>query len=265
MRLRINHTTRYTYESPVSYALQRVRLRPQTMAQQTVHEWSVMVEGGQIEASYSDHLANHTDLVSVNPGAQTIEITASGMVMTMDTAGIIGRRHSPVPLWYYLNDTDLTRPGDGIARLSEALSAATDKLDGLHALSAEILRTVPYASGHTEVNTSAESALTGGHGVCQDHAQIFVSAARAAGVPARYVSGYLMMDDRIDQDASHAWAEAYLDTLGWVAFDVSNGISPDERYIRLASGLDSRDAAPISGLRMGSGTESLIVSVQVQQ
>ena len=74
-----------------------------------------------------------------------------------------------------------------------------------------------------------------------------------------------MMDDRVDQDASHAWAEAHLDGLGWVGFDVSNGISPDERYVRLATGLDSRDAAPISGMRMGSANESMIVSLQIQQ
>ena len=89
------------------------------------------------------------------------------------------------------------------------------------------------------------------------------------GFPARYVSGYLMMNDRIDQEATHAWAEAYIPDIGWVGFDVSNGISPDDRYIRVATGLDYKDASPISGLRMGSGTssmnESMDVSIQVQQ
>jgi transglutaminase-like putative cysteine protease len=101
--------------------------------------------------------------------------------------------------------------------------------------------------------------------VCQDHAQIFVAAARALGFPARYVSGYLMMDDRVHQDASHAWAEAHVENIGWVAFDVSNGISADPRYVRVATGLDYQEAAPISGLRYGSGGESLRVDLQVQQ
>ena len=74
-----------------------------------------------------------------------------------------------------------------------------------------------------------------------------------------------MMNDRVDQDASHAWAEAHVEGLGWVGFDVSNGISPDERYVRIATGLDYRDAAPVSGMRMGTANESMIVSVQVQQ
>ena len=74
-----------------------------------------------------------------------------------------------------------------------------------------------------------------------------------------------MMDDRIDQDASHAWAEAHVEGLGWVGFDVSNGISPDERYVRIATGLDSRDAAPITGIRRGALDETMIVSLQIQQ
>jgi hypothetical protein len=78
------------------------------------------------------------------------------------------------------------------------------------------------------------------------------------GYPARYVSGYLMMNDRVHQDASHAWAEAHVEGVGWVGFDVSNGISPDARYVRVATGLDYREAAPISGLRFGQGGEALV-------
>jgi transglutaminase-like putative cysteine protease len=74
-----------------------------------------------------------------------------------------------------------------------------------------------------------------------------------------------MMNDRVEQDAGHGWAEAHLEGLGWVGFDVSNGISPDARYIRLAAGLDYRDAAPMSGLRRGDAGERLDVSLQVQQ
>jgi transglutaminase-like putative cysteine protease len=69
----------------------------------------------------------------------------------------------------------------------------------------------------------------------------------------RYVGGYLMMDDRIDQDAGHGWAEAHVEGLGWVGFDVSNGISPDERYVRVATGCDYREAAPVTGIAVGAG------------
>jgi transglutaminase-like putative cysteine protease len=107
--------------------------------------------------------------------------------------------------------------------------------------------------------------LRQGAGVCQDHAHIFISAARANGIPARYVSGYLMMDDRIDQEATHAWAEAHVEGLGWVGFDVSNGISPDPRYVRVATGSDYRDAAPITGITQGSAAaDVLTVGVAVE-
>lgn len=74
-----------------------------------------------------------------------------------------------------------------------------------------------------------------------------------------------MMDDRVELDASHAWAEAHLPGLGWVGFDISNGISPDGRYVRVATGLDYRGAAPISGMRYGNAVEDMTVSLQVQQ
>ena len=128
-----------------------------------------------------------------------------------------------------------------------------------------IAERVRYETGKTHSETTIEDALEAGHGVCQDHAHIFVSAARLLGHPARYVSGYLMLLDRVEQDASHAWAEAHVEGIGWIGFDPSNGICPDERYVRVATGLDYRDAAPISGLRYGDGGEDMEVSLQVQQ
>ena len=94
---------------------------------------------------------------------------------------------------------------------------------------------------------------------------MFIACARLMGVPARYVSGYLMMDDRVVQDATHAWAEAWLPELGWVGFDISNAISPDTRYVRLATGLDYFEAAPVSGMRFGASGERMSVTVEVQQ
>jgi len=132
-------------------------------------------------------------------------------------------------------------------------------------LMVEIADKVAYRTNETDSRTTAEDALQQGQGVCQDHAHIFITVARLLGYPARYVSGYLMMTDRVDQDAGHAWAEAWVDGLGWTGFDVSNGISPDARYIQVATGLDYSDAAPIRGLVYGAGAENLVVSIQVQQ
>jgi transglutaminase-like putative cysteine protease len=265
MLLNISHTTRYTYNQPMNYSLQKVRLRPTSSAMQTVLDWKLDIAGGKDELSYTDHHQNTVDLVSSIPGTTSLEITASGTVETHDTHGVFGCVYDAAPLWYFLQDTTLTNRGKGIMRLSNLISKDAPTLDELHTMSTDILKAVPYTLGKTYSDTPAEAALNGAHGVCQDHAHIFIAAARNAGIPARYVSGYLMMNDRIDQDASHAWAEVHLDTIGWVGFDVSNGISPDERYVRIATGLDSQDAAPISGLRLGSSDETMIVSLQVQQ
>ena len=137
-------------------------------------------------------------------------------------------------------------------------------LDFLHALSALIRERVAYEAGRTHSATTAEEAIGQAAGVCQDHAHIFIGAARASGVPARYVSGYLLMDDRIEQEATHAWAEAHVEGLGWVGFDVSNGISPDPRYVRVATGSDYRDAAPITGISIGASEQVLTVGVAVE-
>ena len=130
---------------------------------------------------------------------------------------------------------------------------------------ATIADRVAYTVGATNSGTTAEEALLQGTGVCQDHTHIFTAAARLLGFPARYVSGYLMMNDRLDQAATHAWAEAHVDDLGWVAFDVANGISADERYVRVATGRDYRDAMPVSGIRLGQAEEQLAVHITVEQ
>lgn len=265
MDLNISHTTEYAYSAPVDYALQKVRLCPLPSTMQDVRNWTVEVTGGKVEASYVDHYNNHVDLVSIAPGAEVLRIKASGKVTTLNATGVLGPVYGRAPLWHFRQPTLLTTPGDAIKALPRVSSDPAVQLSDLHDLSFAILAALPYKTGGTAVDTPAEEALQGHSGVCQDHAQIFASAARLSGLPARYVSGYLMINDQIEQDATHAWAEVCVTGLGWVGFDVSNGVSPDERYVRIAVGRDARDAAPIEGLRMGSADETLMVSLQVQQ
>lgn len=268
MQLKINHVTTYTYSEPVFYALQQLRLTPRSGHGQTVLDWSSTITGGTKQLSFDDQFVNHTELVLVDEGAQTIEIVSSGLVDVVDQHGITGQHRGFAPVWLFESATPMTEPGPNLRQLAREVKAETnsgDVLGRLHALSTRIAQSVGYETGRTEATTTAESALAAGHGVCQDHAQIMISVARLLGHPARYVSGYLMMNDRVEQDATHAWCEVWDETLGWIGFDVSNGIAPDDRYVRVAVGRDSRDAAPIMGLRQGAGTEDLHVSLQVQQ
>ena len=266
MRLKIRHQTSYHYDQPLQYGLQQLRLRPKTSAGQSILDWQLQIDGGRVELEFEDQHCNHVDLVSIEPGRQQVDIVCAGEVETGNNAGVIGRHQGFAPLWLFQRSTPLTQPGPQIRKLSAGVGDDFgDDISRLHALSAQVLDSMEYRSDETHSQTAAEDALAAAHGVCQDHAQVLIAAARLLGYPARYVSGYLMMTDRVQQDASHAWAEVHVADIGWVGFDVSNGISPDERYVRIATGLDYQDAAPISGMRYGASDESMMVSIQVEQ
>ena len=266
MRLLVEHTTRYEFSQPVTHGLQRLRLTPKNTQGQKVLEWEMKLEGARIEVEYDDHNHNRTALISVEPGARVLEVQCTGIVVTADNSGVIGQHSGHMPLWSFVAQTPLTRPGSKMRGIINALTTPRSaRLALLHELSLTVLDHVPYATGETAVHTTAEEAAALGKGVCQDHVHIFIGAARALGVPARYVSGYLMMNDRIEQEAGHAWAEAHVDALGWVGFDVSNRISPDERYVRVATGRDYSEAAPVTGLSYGAGETVLEVRLAVEQ
>ena len=266
MRLTILHTTTYHFDHPVPYGLQQLRLIPKSRAGQQVITWEMEIEGGRAQTEFNDHHLNRVSLISFDPDATSIVVHCRGEVETADEGGVIGKHGGFAPLWLFQQSTELTRAGAHVRRLAKGLKDEYEEdIPRLHALSARVLDAVPYEIGPTHAATSAEEAIEHGGGVCQDHAHIFIAAARALGYPARYVSGYLMMDDRVHQDASHAWAEVHVPILGWVGFDISNGISPDPRYVRVATGLDYTEAAPISGLRFGTAGEAMMVDIQVQQ
>jgi transglutaminase-like putative cysteine protease len=266
MRLAISHTTRYQFDQPVAHGLQRLRLTPKETQGQTILDWRMDLEGAREELTYDDQNLNHVTLVSVMDGASEVVITCRGTVTTEDRAGVLGHHAGHLPLWAFLGHTDLTRPGPRIKQLIASVPRSEEGMvPTLHNLSAAIRQRVAYDTGYTQVDTSAEDAVIAGHGVCQDHAQIFIAAARQLEIPARYVSGYLMMDDRVEQEATHAWAEAWVQGLGWVGFDVSNGISPDTRYVRVATGRDYRDAAPITGISFGAVAQKMSVHLEVEQ
>ncbi|WP_435417058.1 transglutaminase family protein [Parerythrobacter aurantius] len=266
MRLDVRHTTRYSFTEPALHGLQRLRLTPKSTQGQKVVTWSMRFENAREEFSYEDQHFNTVTIASVAEAARHVVIECTGTVETEDKAGIIGRHSGHLPLWSFLGQTALTRPGPRLrAFLRELGGDRSDRLDWLHRLSSAVREAVPYSIGVTGVQTTAEQALEQAGGVCQDHAHVFLAAARMVDVPARYVSGYLMMNDRVEQDATHAWVEAHVDGLGWVGFDISNGISPDRRYVRVATGRDYRDAAPVAGVSLGGRQAGMEVEVAVAQ
>ena len=242
MRLKIAHRTEYRYDKPIRYALQRVRLTPQNGPMQKVIDWGLTVEGAGEELRFQDHFGNDTRLLSVEGEPSAIGVTASGTVETTEKAGVIGPHRGFAPLWLFRAETALTVAGEAVSALAGAIADKSGDIGSLHRLMGTIRERVGYEPGTTHAATTAENALAQEKGVCQDHAHIFIAAARR-----------------------HAWAEAYVDNLGWVAFDPANGVSPDERYVRLAIGRDYRDASPISGFLLGQADERLEVHITVEQ
>lgn len=265
MILTVDHVTRYSYDRPVRGVVQSHRLTPSRFDGQKVIDWQVSVTGGVMGGAFRDGAGDWVQGWSVAGPVTEIEVRVLGRIETVDLAGVLrGHREVTAPE-AYLNETAPTRADPAIRALAAAAGAQARSLATCHALSAAISGAIAYRPGTTHARTTAAEALAQGEGVCQDHAHALIAAARAAGVPARYVSGYLQAGaDGSDHEAAHAWAELYVADFGWVGFDPANRCCPDARYIRLGSGLDAQDAAPIRGISRGLGGESLAVAVAVQ-
>ena len=267
MRLSVSHKTVYRFDTAMLGVVQSHRLTPCRCDSQQVISWEVTVAGGRHGASFRDGAGDLVDTVSVRGKVEALAIEVDGVLETTDTAGVLRGHREAVPPLVYLRRTRATRADRGIEELARDVGGgAGTVLEKAHALSTAVRDAVEYRPGETHAETTAGEAFAHGYGVCQDHAHILVAAAISVDIPARYVAGYLYSAAGEEMaEASHAWAELYVPDLGWVGFDASNNCCPDERYIRLGSGFDATDAAPIRGLAHGAGSEALDVDVSVQQ
>lgn len=264
MLLGIKHTTTYRYSTPARYAIESLRLTPPSFDGQTVVSWEVNAPGIERAAHFRDGFGNLVQLTAIQGEHDSITIEASGVVETQDRIGVAKGLPEPTPLRVFLRETPRTALNNDIRTLAVKCKGGCT-LDELHRLMHSVRDAVTYEVGSTHSHTSAADALADGKGVCQDYAHIFIAGARVLGIPARYVNGYFLAGTPDPSDAHHAWAEAWVEGLGWVGFDPANLICPTERYVRLATGLDAATAAPIRGNRQGGQNETLDVVVEVQQ
>jgi transglutaminase-like putative cysteine protease len=268
MRLLIRHETRYRYDTPVDRTLQMLRLTPRSHDGQEVLRWRVVPPAGANLAPGEDGYGNTVDMMSLERPHDALTLLVEGEVHTHDTQGIVTGTIEPFPPAFYLRPSPLALADAALRDLADtvAAEAGPDPLARAHALTRTVRERIAFQPGQTDSATTAAEALAAGIGVCQDHTHVFLACARHLGLPARYVGGYLLMaDGSVEQAAGHAWAEAFIDGLGWVGFDAANGICPTEHYVRVAIGLDYRDAAPVRGLRHGGSGEALEVTVRVGQ
>ncbi|WP_336966354.1 transglutaminase family protein [Sphingobium aquiterrae] len=266
MQLLIRHQTVYYYGAGSSRATMLLRLRPRSNAAQAVQDWQVSVNGDPIMTFTPNGYGDLEALWVSHERMDAITIVAQGTVNTVDTHGVLSGLDERANSGLFLRETPLTRPTEALRTFVADVDGGNDVLSGLHALTHAIVNEVPYRAGATNADTSAGEAFAMGGGVCQDHAQIFITGARLLGVPARYVTGYLLAHEGDNPlHETHAWAEALVPGLGWIGFDASNQMCVTDHYVRIACGLDAFDAAPVRGLVTAAGDISIDADVRIAQ
>ena len=259
MRISIDHLTRYTYEAPVRYSTQYLRLTPASNAHQRVLEWKLEAPATPLELR--DGYGNILHLLTIIKPVTEIVIRSGGVV---ETSGAIDGAVDGVTLspLVYCRSTPLTRADGPLAEFAEHYRRPSVTLSTLQDLAGAVLEHLPFQPGVTVVHSTAAEAFEAGRGVCQDHAHVFIACCRQISVPARYVSGYLYLPDTDEPVASHAWAEAWVGDR-WRSFDITNGCPASERHVRIAVGADYRDASPVRGMRRGGGEEHMVAQAIV--
>lgn len=267
MRLIVRHDTVYRYASPAASVIQHLRLTPRGYEGLFIRKWRVEINADcRLERS-EDAFGNVLHTFTADGPLHDLKISVEGAVETFDTAGVIRASVERFPLAVWLRETPLTVPSPAIREFASDMSSGEggDAVATLHAINAAIYGNMRFAVGDTDAQTTAASAFQEQAGVCQDFAHVFVAAARAIGIPARYIGGYFLRTDSHEQEAGHAWAEAYVENIGWIGFDPAHGVCVTDRYVRVAAGLDYLDAAPIRGARIGGSGENMSVAVHVSQ
>jgi transglutaminase-like putative cysteine protease len=263
MLISVEHKTAYSYSEPLLAGIQYVRMSPLSGRTQGVESWKLSAPGA-LAHPWVDQYGNLCHTLTVADPVLELTIRVSGLVRTRETNGVVGVASSELPSGLYLRETPYTVCAAPVREFAAPFRGKVEKdqIEGLHAIMLAIADAVEYRPGETHVHTTGAEALTQGSGESQEHADIFCAMARFLGVPARYVSGYLAQGaGHAAHAASHAWAEAFVEHLGWVGFDPTNRACPDESYIRTAVGLDYAEAGPVRGLRSGGGLETMRVSV----
>ena len=266
MKLEIIHSTRYRYSGPIAETVMEVRLRPMDGNGQRCVDFKLELSHGVKARSYVDGFGNHVHYFNLvrphaalsvvsrstvetglgpdeDPGEELVQDFLRFRSPVKDVAGVreLARRHLI---------QDPTSPGS----VEQALDDLTNAIS----------RDFTYDRTVTNVYSAVDDVLTLRAGVCQDFAHLFIAVARAMGIPARYVSGYIHSPGERTASASHAWAEAWVPGRGWIGFDATHPVRTTPHHVRLAVGRDYTDAAPTRGVYVGSAAGAMAISVKTR-
>ena len=268
MRIHISHETHYHYDAAPTGVIQTLRLTPRNHDGQYVINWRIDVSEDCRLDAHEDAFGNIVHAFTADGPFTGLRLLVEGEVETQATHGIVRGAVERFPANLFLRETALTRADSAITEFARACRGAepSDRLSVLHRLLEGVRHEIVYDTDPTNTGTTAAEAFALRRGVCQDLTHVFIAAARSLDIPARYIGGYFHRADGVtQQEAGHAWAEAFVPELGWVAFDPANGLCATDAHVRVAVGLDYLGAAPVRGTRYGGGGERLAVAVHVDQ
>ncbi len=288
-RYRVVHATRYAYSEPVALCHNEIHLKPRATPRQAClgHALSIEPSPETIDES-TDYFGNPAHFFMLHDRHQELSVTATSEVRVMAAQRLEG---SAAPAWESVRDEVALRHtaefldarqfvfdsphvavSDELRELArECFPAGRGWLEAVLGLTEQIFRGFVYDPTATNVSTPLDKVLSLRRGVCQDFAHLQIGCLRALGLPARYVSGYLLTSTSPDQprligaDASHAWLAAFCPTIGWVELDPTNNLVPSLEHVTVAWGRDYSDVCPVKGVFVGGGRDSMSVSVDVSR
>jgi transglutaminase-like putative cysteine protease len=288
VRYTVEHETHYAYTAPVSQSWQLARLTPRSLPWQRLSTHSLQIDPPPDERrDETDSFGNSVTHFGLHGAHRVLRVLMTCLV-EVSARPVPAKTAEPLA-WESVRDAVRAQPQlDDLraARMSEptqlvplsdaardyaaaSFAPGRDWFEAVGDLTHRIHREFEFEPGATTVSTSVDEVIAKRHGVCQDFAHLLLACLRAHGLPARYVSGYLLtepppgMPRLMGVDASHAWVAAYSPQHGWVEFDPTNDQLADERYITLGWGADFADVVPLRGVILGGGTQEMKVSVSV--
>jgi len=266
MRLLIQHQTEYRFTEPQRRVVQMLRMTPASHIGQNIVDWRIDVDCDARLKHATDGFGNIVSMLYLSGPVERIGLCVTGEALTEDRAGSVSGAIEPLPPVVYTRATELTRADRAIVEAARPHDCRSgDPLSRAHALNSAVHALIRRTSDRGSDVRAASEIVAARSGCSMDIAHVLVAAARAAGFAARFVTGYIYRDDadRGHRQAPHFWAELDVPGYSWIGFDPANDTCPNDRYVRVAKGLDFRDAAPISGARVGGGHEVLNVGVDV--
>lgn len=279
MLISLLHRTTFVYAGKARDSFNEVRLKPVDDATQICRSFDLRVDPAAQIRDYVDFYGNAVHYFDVVAGHERLVIEALSEVETtpngarpavpvVPRSGSEAASESELHAEFLVDSHYVPLDVEVWKEAKDALAeGSTDVWTDVRKICRHVYSTFAYKPRSTGVTTRATDAIKLRSGVCQDFAHVALGMCRCSGIPARYVSGYFIKLNRQDneEEASHAWIEAYVPGFGWAGYDPTHDRPSDERYIKAASGRDYADIRPVSGTYRGGKTSSLVVDVKVRE